>query len=238
MLHHGHNGVVVQCGEPHLRHDTGPLKHLHHVPIPFPCLVQQDKGLLRQRRCRDFFQRRQRMILRQHRHQLVLRQTHGFQVGPCGKVQEAAVRPALHDPLLDLRIRPHENVKVNVGIVLLESADHIGQPVGGHAGKCADGHRAGHKTPHLPRYLAALLRLRHHLPEGRQQAAAFVGGGNALAAPAQQWKAHLRFQRRHHAADAGNGIAHGFRRRRDRALVDGAQQNTAFFAFHVRTSNP
>ena len=109
-------------------------------------------------------------------------------------MQEAIIRPALQDPLFDLRIVAHQHFEVNIGKILLKPTDHIGQPVGGNAGKGRNGNGTRHQSPQLPCCLTALLGLCHQLPHGGQQPQTFSGRRYPLPSPPQQRESDFVFK--------------------------------------------
>ena len=74
------------------------------------------------------------------------------------------------------------------------------------------------------------------LADLRQEKSAFPGGAYTVFAPPQQGKAVLGFQRMHHAADAGGGVAQLLSRCGETAAFHGAEQYAVFFAVRAAPS--
>ena len=196
-------------------------------------LFQQHEGLCTQRGNGNLVTAFQRVSLRQNGQKPVLPQRDGIEFRPGRQPQEAAVHPALGDPLLNFRVVPQQQLIVHPGIVLLEGLDDVGHPVNGAAGEGADADHAGlhavevvHLHLELPVFCADALGI-------GQQPGAVGGQADAAAVPLQKGDAPLPLQVADHPADAGLGIVQQFGGFCKAACLHGLQKGHVFQDIHL-----
>ena len=171
------------------------------VDIAFRFQTPQRYGLLR----------RQRMTGGEHHHQMIPPQGKPL-MGTVPAADDAQIRPVLPQRPGQRGAGALNGLKDDAGMLIPEPGHQMGRLAGIEPVIGAHGNAALLQSPQGRRRLAAALRLIDHLPHGGQQRLALPGGRHTAAAAAQQGKTDVLLQCSDHAADAGDGIAHGFRR--------------------------
>lgn len=207
-FHHGQNGVVIlysiahpDPGLPQLRFHRGIVLRL-----------QQDEAFPPQLLQAQLLRSGQGMFPGQDHRIAVLQQGQKRQILGPRVDHQPQVHGALPEPLIDMGHVTQLQLKPNLGIQLPEGLQPLGQPVAGHAGKGADGHRAAPQVPNLVQLVQKHQLLAHQLLQSRQQTPALRRGHHAPLAPNKQGQSELRLGGFQNLTDPGLGIVQLLRR--------------------------
>ncbi|MPN05865.1 hypothetical protein SDC9_153119 [bioreactor metagenome] len=127
---------------------------------------------------------------------------------------------------------------MDIGIVLLESADDVGQPMGGNAGKGADAQKAGLQPVQLVHFHLKLLVLLTHSPRIGQQLHAVRGQPHAGSPALEQRHLPLFLKVSDHPADTGLRVVQHIRSFGKAAVFHRAEKGHIFLNVQFQCCRP